>query len=221
MPLAPGNDLAGKCSRDAGQQSWRGIPDGFNSVYIEGMFPDGSPKDNRNKCQRTAHGFAGECERVALLLNRAQSQVDADAHVPRPGFLHQVWSVQRLDTPVAHTHEALLQAGEFEAIVTRTKRFKRDCRHPRRASWMTFRTMTSVDLWLAVLWMGIANSCPSTFADSRHGEPDLSIYGGDQASRRSSAGWVIDQRCTISHGGSVRQTSSDRGAVRLGRPETR
>src|SRR5262245_54508259 len=171
--------------------------------------------------QRTAHGFAGECERVALLLSRAQSQVDADAHVPRPGFLHQVWSVQRLDTRVAHTHEALLQAGEFEAIVTRTKRFKRDCRHPRRASWMTFRTMTSVDLWLAVLWMGIANSCPSTFADPRHGEPDLSIYGGDQASRRSSAGWVIDQRCTISHGGSVRQTSSDRGAVRLGRPETR
>jgi hypothetical protein len=139
LPLAPGNDLAGKIVRamQANEYWVARHPDCFNIVYIEGMNPDGSLNDNRNNVFNDLRMVVQvKANGVPVIVGKWAATTEPSRKwtltpMDRDGAFHIKFGQYKAWIPGwYHTHQALLQAGEIEGYRDPDKTFKRDFRHP-------------------------------------------------------------------------------------------
>jgi hypothetical protein len=139
LPLAPGNDLAGKIVRamQANKYWVASHPDCFNILYIEGMNTDGSLNDNRNNVFNDVRMVLQVKENgVPVIVGKWEATTEPSRKwtltpMNPDGAFHIKFGQYKAWIPGwYHTHEALLQTGEIEGYRDPDKTFKRDFRHP-------------------------------------------------------------------------------------------
>jgi hypothetical protein len=139
LPLAPGNDLAGKIVRamQANRYWVAKHPDCLNIVYIEGMNTDGSPNDNRNNVFNDLRMVLRVKESgVPTIVGKWEATTEPSRKwtltpMHPDGAFHIKFGQYKAWIPGwYHTHQALRQAGEIEGFRDPHKTFKRDFRYP-------------------------------------------------------------------------------------------
>ncbi len=143
LPLAPGNDLAGKIVRAMQNNKYwvARHSDCSNIVYIEGMDPDGSINDNRNNVFNDLRLVLRVKENgVPAIVGKWVATTEPSRKWtltpmnPGGAFHIKFGQYKAWIRGWYHTHEALLQAGEIEGYRDPDKTFKRDFRYPVRGA---------------------------------------------------------------------------------------
>jgi hypothetical protein len=143
LPLAPGNDLAGKIVRAMQRNNYwiARHPDCVNIIYIEGMDPDGSLNDNRNNVFNDLRlVFRVDQNGVPAIIDEWEATTEPSRRWtlrpmnPGGAFHIKFGQYKAWIRGFHHTHEALVQVGEIEGYRDPHKTFKRDLNFPVRGS---------------------------------------------------------------------------------------
>jgi hypothetical protein len=143
LPLAPGDDLAGKIVKAMQKNNYwvARHPDCVNIVYVEGMDPDGSANDNRNNVFNDLRVvFHVQENGVPVIVDRWDATTEPSRRWtlrpmnPDGAFHIKFGQYKAWIHGWHHTHEALVQAGEIEGYRDPHKTFKRDFNYPVRGS---------------------------------------------------------------------------------------